>query len=98
MHLTNHDYFDLLEKPKDPQIEPHVGIKMAQSLVSLVYICGPPINVQIFPSLQVIIINYTTEFTGHFSIFQGLCISCILDPVNFVPFGMMRYSLFDKIS
>ena len=31
--------FWLLEKPEDPQIEPHAGIKMVQSLVSLVYIC-----------------------------------------------------------
>ena len=38
-------------KPKDPQIEPYAGIKMVQGLVSLVYICGPPINIQIFPSL-----------------------------------------------
>ena len=31
--------FGLQEKPEDPQIEPHVGIKMAQGRVSLVYIC-----------------------------------------------------------
>ena len=31
--------FWLREKPEDPQIEPHAGIKMAQVLVSL-YICG----------------------------------------------------------
>ena len=28
-------------KPKDPQIEPHAGIKMVQGLgISLLYICG----------------------------------------------------------
>ena len=31
--------FWLWEKPEDPQIEPHAGIKMAQGLVSLVYLC-----------------------------------------------------------
>ena len=31
--------FWLWEKPEDLQIEPHVGIKMAQGLISLVYIC-----------------------------------------------------------
>ena len=31
--------FRLREKPEDPQIEPKAGIKMAQVLVSLVYIC-----------------------------------------------------------
>ena len=31
--------FWLPEKPKDPQIQSHVGIKMAQVLGSLVYIC-----------------------------------------------------------
>ena len=30
----------LWAKPEDPEIEPHAGIKMAQGLVSLVYICG----------------------------------------------------------
>ena len=33
-------WFWLQEKPEDPQIEPRAGIKMAQGLVSLVYICG----------------------------------------------------------
>ena len=32
--LINHLYFDLREKPEDPQFEPHVGINMAQVLVS----------------------------------------------------------------
>ena len=32
--------FWLQEKPEDLQIKPHAGIKMAQGLVSLVYICG----------------------------------------------------------
>ena len=32
--------FSLREKPKDPQFEPHAGIKMVQILGSLVYICG----------------------------------------------------------
>ena len=37
----NPQLFWSLEKPEDPQIEPHAGIKMAQGqgLVSLVYIC-----------------------------------------------------------
>ena len=34
--------FLLQEKPEDPQIEPHAGIKIAQGLViSLLYICVP---------------------------------------------------------
>ena len=37
MHLMNHNYF--MGKPEDTQFEPHAGIKMAQVLVSLVYIC-----------------------------------------------------------
>ena len=32
--------FKLREKPEDPQIKPHAGIKMVQILVSLVYIYG----------------------------------------------------------
>ena len=40
MHLTNHGYFDYGKNPKTPQIQPHAGIKMAQVLRSLVYICG----------------------------------------------------------
>ena len=32
--------FLLREKSEDPQIEPHARIKMAQGMVSLVYICG----------------------------------------------------------
>ena len=31
--------FWLRKKPKDPQIEPHGGIKIVQGLVSLTYIC-----------------------------------------------------------
>ena len=31
--------FWLREKPEDPHTEPHAGIKMAQGLVSLVYVC-----------------------------------------------------------
>ena len=41
--------FWLREKPEDPQIEPHVGIKMVACLVSLVYtmyICGSCWNSQ----------------------------------------------------
>ena len=32
--------FWLQEKPEDPQIQPHAGIKMVQGLVSLMYICA----------------------------------------------------------
>ena len=35
----HNDYFDYGEKLKDPQFEPHAGIKMVQDLGSLVYIC-----------------------------------------------------------
>ena len=38
-HLTNHSYFLLQEKPKDP-FQPHAGVKMAQVLGSPLYICG----------------------------------------------------------
>ena len=34
--MTNHGYFDNV---KDPQIQPHAGIKTVQVLVSLIYIC-----------------------------------------------------------
>ena len=34
----NHGYFDYGKKSKDPQFEPHAGIKMAQVLGSPVYI------------------------------------------------------------
>ena len=33
-------FFDYEKKAEDPQIQPHAGIKMAQGLISLVYICG----------------------------------------------------------
>ena len=39
MHLTNYRYFDY-GKPKDPQLEPHAEIKMAQVLGSPMYIYG----------------------------------------------------------
>ena len=35
------------EKPEDLQIEPHAGIKMAEGLVSLLYICG------VYPSISI---------------------------------------------
>ena len=38
------------EKPEDPQIQPHAGIKMAQGQVSLVYIWGKDRD-YFFPSL-----------------------------------------------
>ena len=36
--------FLLQEKPEDPKIQPHAGIKMAQVLGSLVYISGCILN------------------------------------------------------
>ena len=39
-HMMNLGYFDYKKKPEDPQFEPHAGIKIAQVLGSLVYICG----------------------------------------------------------
>ena len=38
-HLMNHGYFDF-GKPKDPQFEPHGGIKVEEALESPFYICG----------------------------------------------------------
>ena len=50
--------FWLQEKPKDPQIEPHAEIKMAQVLGFPLYICESGIWFNVISSLPA---NYTVK-------------------------------------
>ena len=60
-------------KPEDPQIQPHAGIKMAQVLGSLVYICGwKVIHVSSVPSTyKIFVLGQVEDFCSKLAKWLG---------------------------